>query len=858
MPIRTTRFRAFIRIIGGLLGTVAFVGNALAAPAPTPEQIEAFKRLPPEQQQELIQQYQSAGAGDIVEAPVSQPETVINPNRPPGMMPGEQSTIRSDRAPNPYAPGSDSNRDRSQRWADQTVPSKTGKDPETDLDYFGYDVFSGVPTTFAPVTDVPVPTDYVLAPGDTIITQLYGKETGSFTLAVNRDGAINFPQLGPIVVAGMTFDETRALLQARVGEQMIGTSVSVTLGQLRSIRIFVLGEVNQPGSYTVSSLSTITNALLSSGGISQRGSLRTVQLKRSGNLVTTLDLYDLLLRGDTQADVRLQPGDVIFVPPVGIRVAISGEVVRPAVYELRGETTAGDVALLAGGYSPTAYLAGARVARVDAYRERIQIDVDLQTAAGQGTPVRPQDWLIVPSILDRVDNIVTVQGHVLRPGSRQYREGMRITDVIPSVDDLKPMSDLNYVLIRRELPPDRRVVALSVDLSAALANPAGPDNLAMMPRDQVQVFGIEEGVRPDLEPLLEELRLQATLDEVAPLVSIEGRVRAPGMYPLEANMRVSDLLRAGGSLGEAAYASNAEVTRYEVVDGEYRQIGLIDINLAAIRAGDNQADIALQPYDYLTVREVTDWREQATITFEGEVRFPGTYPIRKGETLLSALERAGGLTPEAYAGGVVLTRERLKKQEQQQIDQLASRLEADLAGLQLQAASAPEKDLQAANAAGMAMLQQLRATEPIGRLAVDFERLLTVDPGSSEDLTLEPGDILLVPSLLQSVTVMGEVQNQSSIFYEPQLTVRDYIARSGGMSQRADPARVYVIRANGIVVAKASRLRFWANRENEMLHPGDTIVVPADLEPIRPIPLWTSVSSIIYNLAVGAAAVNSF
>ncbi|MFM8353712.1 MAG: SLBB domain-containing protein, partial [Gammaproteobacteria bacterium] len=686
MPIRISRYRNYQLIVCGLLGTIALAGLLQAAPAPTPEQIEAFKRLSPEQQQQLIQQYQSAGGGDIVEAPVSQPETVIDSDRRTGLMRGEQGNDRIGRASAPDGRRADADTGAYdvEAEADALLSSTVDKDPETGLDFFGYDVFSGVPTTFAPVTDVPVPTDYVLAPGDTIAVQLYGKETGSFTLAVNRDGAINFPQLGPIVVAGVTFDETRALLQARVGEQMIGTNISVTLGQLRSIRIFVLGEVNQPGSYTVSSLSTITNALLSSGGISQRGSLRTVQLKRSGNLITTLDLYDLLLRGDTQADVRLQPGDVIFVPPVGMRVAISGEVVRPAVYELKGETTAGDVALLAGGYSPTAYLAGGRVARVDAYRERIQIDVDLQTAAGQGTRLRAQDWVTVPSILDRVDNIVRLRGHVLRPGPRQYREGMRITDVISSVDDLRPMPDLDYVLIRRELPPDRRVVALSVDLSAALANPAGPENVAMMPRDQVHVFSID-GARPDLELLLEELRLQATLDQAAPLVSVEGRVRAPGTYPLETNMRVSDLLRAGGALGEAAYASNAEITRYEVVDGEYRQIGLVDVNLAAIRSGNDQADIELRPYDYLTVREVTDWREQETVTFSGEVRFPGTYPIRKGETLMMALERAGGLTPQAYAGGVVLTRDRLKTQEQQQIDQLASNLEADLAGLQLQA-----------------------------------------------------------------------------------------------------------------------------------------------------------------------------
>jgi protein involved in polysaccharide export with SLBB domain len=324
-------------------------------------------------------------------------------------------------------------------------------------------------------------------------------------------------------------------------------------------------------------------------------------------------------------------------------------------------------------------------------------------------------------------------------------------------------------------------------------------------------------------------------------------------------MHLSDLLRAGGALDEAAYAADAELTRYEVINGEFRQVGITNVNLSAVRRGDASADLELKPYDFLNVREVTDWREQETVSLLGEVKFPGEYPIRKGETLLSVLERAGGLTREAYSGGAVFTRERLRLQEQAQLDQLVERMESDIATLQLQKSALDPEQSSNAIMAGTAMLQQLRSAEPVGRLAMDLDRLLTADPGSEEDLVLEGGDNLLIPSILQSVTVLGEVQSPASLLYERGLSIKDYLERSGGPTLRADQKRVYVIRANGQVMPTPSRLSSWLRRQDHGdLRPGDTIVVPANLDPIRPIPLWTSVSTIIYNLAVGAAAVNSF
>jgi protein involved in polysaccharide export with SLBB domain len=328
---------------------------------------------------------------------------------------------------------------------------------DTDaLKPFGYDLFAGVPTTFAPVTDVPVPSEYVIGPGDRFDVQLIGNTKGKHSLVVNRDGRIMFPELGPIAVSGLRVDEAKARIEQRVADQMIGTQVTVSMGDLRSIRVFVVGEANQPGSFTVSSLATITNALFVSGGVKPIGSLRNIQLKRNGRIVSRLDLYDLLLNGDTSGDARLLPGDVIFIPPVGTTVGVTGEVRRPAIYELQGEASAADLLHLAGGLTPEADPRLATLQRIDERRERVVVDVDLTNPQARSTRLRTGDLLRVPGVRATYSNAVRIDGHVLRPASVEYRGGLRLADVIQSADDLKPNADQHYIVIRREDAGTRR------------------------------------------------------------------------------------------------------------------------------------------------------------------------------------------------------------------------------------------------------------------------------------------------------------------------------------------------------------------------------------------------------------------
>jgi polysaccharide export outer membrane protein len=724
------------------------------------------------------------------------------------------------------------------------------------LQPFGYDLFKGASSTFAPMTDVPVPSDYIVGAGDQLNVQLFGGTNRNVRLVVGRDGRISFPELGPINVAGRTFANVVADIEQRVHREMIGVRASVSMGDTRTIRVFVAGEANRPGSYSVSGLSTITSALYAAGGVNPIGSLRDVQLKRNGAVVRRLDLYDLLLHGDTSDDAKLLSGDVVFIPPVSTTVAVDGEVHRPAIYEIKGDTSVADIVKLAGGPTTEADTSRVAMVRVNDKRARVVVDVPLDDATGRSELLRSGDSLRVLRLRPTLDEGVTIEGHVYRPGSVAWHEGMRITDVIGSIDELKPNADINYVLIRRELAPDRRLAVLSADLSAALRDPASPKNLVLMPRDRVVVFDTESGRQQMLAPVLEEMRRQSRLDRPSEVVRVDGRVNAAGDYPLEPKMRVSDLLRAGGGLQDAAYGGKAELTRYRLAD-DARTTELIEIDLAAILKGDPTADLLLQPFDFLNVKEIPEWSQQEQIVLSGEVRFPGTYPIQRGETLNSVLNRAGGITSLAFTQGAVFIRTELIEREQQQLDKLADRLQGDLASTALQAAAINQGSAGQALAVGQSLLNQLKTTKAVGRLVIDLDRVIASNRNSVDDIALRNGDRLVIPKIKQEVTVIGEVQTATSHFYREKLTRDDYIGLSGGLTRKADRKRIYVVRANGSVVS--SEGAGWFRRSAQVaMAPGDTIVAPLDTERLPALPLWQAVTQIIYNLGIAAAAVASF
>ncbi len=729
---------------------------------------------------------------------------------------------------------------------------KSGKDA---LKPFGYDLFDNSLASFLPMLNLPVPADYVMGPGDILQVQLFGTKNESMYLPVNRDGRVSFPQLGPIQVAGLRYSAVKDEIESRVARQMIGQRANVSMGETRTINIFVLGSAKYPGSYTVSGLATVTTALFAAGGVQPIGSLRNIQVKRQGELVRTFDLYDLLMRGDSTNDIKLLPGDVVFIPPVGPTVALDGEAQRPAIYELKADESVTSLIAMGGGLTPNADSTSAALIRVDAQQRRVVLDVNPSAPLAAALLLRNGDALHVARLRPQLDSGVILQGYVYRSKYVAWHEGLRISEVIPSIDELKRDADQHYLLIRRELPPNRTVAVLSADLAAALRAPGSAADVTLLPRDTITVFDLQTSREHVIQPLMSELRLQSNLGQPTEIVHVDGRVKVPGDYPLEPGMRVSDLLRAGGSLDPAAYGVRAELSRYTVENGRQRDTQVLSIDLAAIRGGDQSADIALQAFDRLSIKQVSGWAEQDQVTLRGEVRFPGTYTIQPGETLHSVVNRAGGLTEFAFVDGSIFTRRELKVREQEQLDRLAVRLRTEIAEVALMGVRAQQGGAPSAISVGETLLHQLTDARAVGRLVIDLKGVLRTKPGSSDDVILRNGDELIVPKQRQEVMVLGEVQDPTSHLYKRRMTRDDYIDQSGGPTRQADRKRIYVVRADGSV---DSGSRGWFhNGASVDIHPGDAIVVPLDTERLPALTIWSAVTQILYNLAIAAAEIRA-
>lgn len=718
---------------------------------------------------------------------------------------------------------------------------------EPELKRFGHDLFSGVPRTFAPATDIPVPADYVVGPGDTVVVQMLGKENIEHELTVTRDGAILFPGIGPIGVAGLTFAELQKVLQRRVSRQFIGAQAVVTLGRLRSIRVFVLGDVKRPGSYTVSSLSTLTNALLASGGVTDIGSLRDVQLKRAGRVVSRLDLYDLLLRGDMQGDVRLQPGDAIFVPPVGRVVGIGGRVRRPALYELKNEASVEELIELAAGLMSDADGERARLERIARDRIRTVLDLDLTSDRGRAAKLQDGDIVRIFPVPEQRRRAVRLVGHVLQPGDHEWREGMRLSDVIPSLQTLQADADTRYALVTRERADNRRLEIIGADPAKALAHPGGPSDTVLQPRDEVRVFGVHDDRASLIRPLLERAKRASSPERPWREVRVGGSVHHPGSYPWSPGMTVEDLIHAGGGLTERAYTLEAELTRYAVPEGE-RRVQVREL-IRLDPANSNGMSARLQPHDRLVVRHVPRWEEEGAVEILGEVRFPGRYPIARGERLSQVIERAGGLTGAAYPRAAIFLRESVRQREQDYLQQLVTQLERDLVLVKSEGAEIGVRK-ETALLEGEALLRQMRAAKATGRMVVDLSAVLDVNEGY--DVVMQAGDRLVIPTRPDEVTVIGEVYYPTSHVYVAKRDREEYLRLSGGITERGNKRAAYIVHADGSV----SPPRRWFENE-PVVGPGDTIIVPIKVDRIGNLKLFTDISTILFQLAVTAAALDT-
>ena len=722
---------------------------------------------------------------------------------------------------------------------------------------YGRDLFNSKVSTFAPTDDAPVPETYRLGIGDQLIVHLFGKENAQYTLQVGRNGDINFPKLGSISLMGLTFEDARELIKTRVSQQLIGVEAVISMGRLRAIGIFMTGEVKVPGAYSVSALTTVTQALFQSGGVTGIGSLRNIEVRRGGVVVSTFDTYDLLLRGDASNDIRLQSGDVIFVPPYQGVVEIAGQVKRPRVYELQGGETVADVIAMAGSYTTQAYPSLAvlvRKASGTALPKALSVNLLDQSVLAK--PVVDGDMLRIPASGDTLTNTITLQGAVYRGGTLGWYKGMRVSDLVQNpMTDLLPEADLTYTLIVSVKNELLDIELTQFRLIDAVLAPKTDRDPVLKQYDTVLVFSL-----PDLDgagasgantrarllaPILAKLKAQAREDQPVQIVSVSGAVRSPGNYPLFVGTTIADLVLAAGGLKDSAYLNAAELRTLREQRGGELLASYQEVSLQ--RALNPSTSPVLQSRDHLTVREIPDWSPTDSIKIAGEVAFPGTYLIQSDERLSDVIARAGGFTDEAFPEGAIFTREEVARKEAERAQRFAEEIRQTFATRLL-----TEETVSSGLAEVTQITAALDAFDGRGRLLVDLPAAVAGDPLADVEVT--DGDVLVIPKRNPSITVVGEVQYPGSHTYQPHYTVKDYLGLSAGLSTRADDKAMYIVRANGTV--QTFKQSWWRFSDGATaVQPGDTIVVPVNTQYKESLASWREITQIVYQSIVSVAAV---
>jgi protein involved in polysaccharide export with SLBB domain len=775
---------------------------------------------------------------------------------------------------------------------------------------FGLEVFrQGTQDLDAIPMDLPAGPDYIVGPGDGLTINLWGGVSQRLIRTVDREGRIALPEVGPLLVSGRSLGDVQSTVQQVLRTQYRDTSADVSLSRLRTVRIYVVGDVAEPGAYDISSLSTPLNALLEAGGVTSRGSLRKLKHYRGKQLVEEVDAYDLLLRGVGSQVNHLENGDSLVVPPVGPLVTVTGMVRRPAVYELNGETSLQDILELAGGILPAAALKHIEVQRLEDHQKRTMLDLSLPQAdtpeaiASQlaSCKIKDGDEIHIFPIASYNEAAVYLQGHVLRPGKYSFHEGMKLSDLVGSYGDLLPEPSGRYAEIIRLNAPDFRPSVESFDLAAAMKDAASSPKL--QPLDTVRIFSrfdfdpapdvwvggdvrkpglyrtsgqvrlrdavyLAGGLSPDAdlktaqlfrteadgtlrifsvdlggamageatENILvfprDRLLIHRNLTKIdPPTVTIKGEVARPGKFPFTSNMHIQDLVSTAGGLKRSADTQQADLTRYADANAATLASESYPVELRSALTGDTTANMALRPGDVLTIRQAPGWHDiGATVAIRGEVLHPGSYGIQPGEKLSSVLERAGGFSPQAFPYGALLSRQDVRQVEAQSRVELVQRLKAE----QISLKALPEGDEDQKNAKLTAIAQtettltQLQSTPLTGRVVIHISPETKEWANTPADISMREGDTLIIPKKTEYVMISGQVYNPTAVGYRSGHSARWYLSQAGGLTPLADKKAVFVVRADGSVIASKNNSSGWFSGDplGATLRPGDSIVVP--------------------------------
>jgi protein involved in polysaccharide export with SLBB domain len=775
------------------------------------------------------------------------------------------------------------------------------------LERFGESIFrNGTGNSDQLPMDLPAGPEYIVGPGDGLSIDLWGSVSQRLQRTVDREGRLALPEVGTVEVSGRTLGDVQHMLQNVLRTQFRDIQTDVSLTRLRTVRVYVVGDVQRPGAYDVSSLSTPLNAVYTAGGPTSRGSLRILRHLRRDQLVEQVDVYDLLLHGVRANMQHLEPGDTILVPPLGPEVTIEGMVRRPAIYELNGEKSLSDVLELSGGVLPTGTLREIDVDRLQAHQDRSMLRVDLPESNNQGAitealdkfEVQDGDKIKISPILPYSEKTVYVEGHVFKPGKYAYRDGMKITDVVQSYKDILPEPSRQHAEIIRLKPPDYRPEVIAFNLGDALDG--NQQDIALKPFDTIRIFSrydfenapvititgevrdpgdhvsngvthlrdavfLAGGTTPDaqlkdaqvfrklangrlevinvdlakamsgdadsdiaLEPQ-DRVFIQKDMSKMdPPTVMVQGQVARPGKYPLGENMSAASLVLLAGGLKRGAYTDSADLTRYEVEQGTKVVSEHVTIPIGKALSGDPDTDYRLRDGDVLTIRQLTGWNDMgATIEVAGEVEHPGTFGIENGERLSQVLARAGGLRPDAYPYGAILTRKQVQEYEQKDRSDLIRRTQDEGAALKLM--PEPDADSKLAKEASLlqwkSTLDQLQNSPPDGRLVIHISTNMKNWVNTPADIQVRAGDVLYIPKRPNFVMVNGAVFNPTGITFKPGRSAEYYLRQAGGPTNTANRGAIFVIRADGSVVGGKGGV-FHGGALDAALQPGDMVVVP--------------------------------
>jgi len=719
-----------------------------------------------------------------------------------------------------------------------------------DLPLFGANLFRQAPSTFAPVDNVPVTADYVIGPGDEIQIRAWGQIDVDFSATVDRNGAISVPKVGAINVAGIKYQDLPDYLKTAFGRVFRNFQLTASLGKLRSMQIFVVGHARSPGTYTVSSLSTLVTALFAVGGPSSSGSMRSIQLKRANQVVTDLDLYDFFVAGDKSKDTRLLPGDVIYIPPVGSLVAVNGSVNAPAIYELKEHASIFDVLRWAGGLATTAQGQKVTLERIEDRKVRKVEEFPLDYG-GLARGVRDGDLLTIYSLVPRFDDTVTLRGNVAQPGRFPWREGMRIRDLIPNKEALLSRE---YWLKRNQ------VVGVDENVTRLLRQQESAGT-------QLGIADLAERAAPDenkltIGEIVRRRQIEEQAEKLAP--RIRPGTQEAGPVPPPERQPESDPARLVNQIRPPLSEVNWDYAVIERIKPEDLGTTLVPFNLGkAVLEDDPQQNLPLQPGDVVTVFskgdiQVPASRQTKFIRLEGEFAASGVYEAMPGETLRQLVMRVGGFAPNAYLFGAQFTRETARAQQQQKLNEALDRLERDIQvrgvnRAQNVVSTEDAQSLAQQAAAQQALLARLRQLKATGRIVLELPEVAALK--DLPDLPLEDGDRFFVPSTPSMVSVFGAVYNQSSFVYQPEKHVGDYLTLAGGPTRDADTGSTYLLRADGSVISRRNSGFIFSSLNGARVMPGDAIVVPEELDKstfLKSLKDWTQV---FYQFGLGAAAI---